>query len=182
MYCSLPLNFESCAISARDAKTLQHLYSDDVVPDKVAADGISATQEECALDEQAKKEAYAKYPNSPLIKHNLGCAINQVGLSDMNEQKYETAADKFKEALTIDANDKTAKINLGIALMNSGTMRSMQGNMVQAEPYYKQAVELLATGDNQTMLTTAVQHYSKYLTHVGRSSEAQQLEAKYLKH
>ena len=197
MYCSLPLNFESCALSNRDAKTLQHLYSDEVVAATNSSNGIAASQEESALDDKARKEiangntqealrlykeARTKYPNSQLLKHNYACAINQAGLGEMNAQKYEAAADRFKEALTVDPNDNTAKINLGIALMNSGTMQSLQGHFPEAEPFYKEAVELLAASNNQTMLTTAVHNYSKYLSRVGRSSEAQQLEAKYLKH
>jgi Flp pilus assembly protein TadD/predicted Zn-dependent protease len=196
MYCSLPMDYEKRTLSDRDAKTLQHLYSDDVHSTKMAAGEIPASADECAADEKARRpyaqgdldgairlyrQALAQYPQSQLLKTNLASILNNSGSAAMNNEKLDTAIALLKEALELNPANKNAKINLGIAYMDSAIMDSLHGQSTEAETLYKKAISLLSTSDNQPSLTMAVQNYARFLNKVGRGSEAESLQAKYLK-
>jgi tetratricopeptide (TPR) repeat protein len=195
MFCSLPLNFQKCALSDRDVKTLQHLYSDDVVislgQGANAADALSNA--EYVLNQEAQKqfangnpeeglriykEAYAKNPESHVFKHNLCCALQRIGIEALKNQNLDKAASMFKESLEIEPDDRTAKVNLGVALLYTGMQQSKNGKLAEAEPNYKQAIELF-TDTDKTRLAVAVHNYANYLTRIGKTSEAKELEAKY---
>lgn len=197
MFCSLPLNFQKCVLSDRDVKTLQHLYSDDVAIDfgqgSNAADALSNT--EYFINQEAQKqftsgnpeeglrlykEAYAKNPQSHVFKFNLGCALQRIGIEALQNKNFDKAASMFKEALELDPSDRTAKVNLGVALLNTGMQQSREGKQAEAEPNYKQAIELFSETDN-TRLAVAVHNYANFLNRIGKTSQAKEVEAKYLK-
>ncbi len=199
MYCSIPLNFEKCFITQRDAKTLQHLYATDVksvIATKVSTGFLGGHTEEYALDQEARKQfdngnieesirlyrkASDEYPSSQFLKTNLASVLNNAGLSAFKQQHFEKAIDLFKQALEIEPADKIAKSNLGSAYINLGVQTVQAGKVTEAEPIFKNAVETLSASDDKKGLTTAVRNYMYVLNKLGRASEAQEMENKYLK-
>lgn len=199
MYCSIPLSFDKCALTERDAKTLQHIYLNDVKPisaTKTSAGFVDAQAEELALDQAARKQfengnieesirlyrkASDQYPSSHFLKTNLASVLNNGGLSAFKEQNFEKAIGLFEQALEIEPTDKIARSNLGSAYINLGVQLVKEDKLAQAEPSFKMAVETLSGNDDKKALIAAVRNYIYVLNKLGRSSEAQDLEAKYLK-
>ena len=109
-----------------------------------------------AASEAAYQKASALQPDSPII-------VNNIGMSQMLQHRYEEAAETFQRALAIDPSMEMTRANLRIALAwqgrydealmgaqigsradalnNVGYVAMLRGDQLAAQKYFSQALE-----------------------------------------
>ena len=124
----------------------------------------SGRQEEATAEFE---QAMRLRPDDPEGRHNLGVALNAVGLQAFDRGRFPDAIARYERALEVDPRDSEALNNLGGAYLALGRAqaaigpfeRALEGQPGRPETWYNLGNALAATG----RLTEAVARYREAL-------------------
>lgn len=114
------------------------------------------------------------------VEHDLYEGLSEVLISlglhyRDTVNNYELAIKNFKDALTI-AEETNYYRDLRISLISLANTYALMGNNLDAEIYFKQAVELTSSGNDPVGLLSTSMNYGQWLLKIGRISDAKRLK------
>ncbi len=148
------------------------------MPGDIMFDTSPLADTEVSLSERDKKTIVHLYSDDVSIIPDA-ISINASGIILLNKGDADGAIEKFEEALKLEPQTATFKINLGAALNNSAIRAWQSANFADAESKYVRALELYQQVGKPELITRTVRNYAMLLRSQQKNDDAAALEARY---